>query len=53
LFDAVDKQDEYDEALLKKNLKNPALAKALPIAKTRLYDVILRALDSYHSNSSY
>ena len=52
LFDAVDKQDEYDEALMKKNLKNPALVKALPIAKTRLYDVILRALDSYHSNSS-
>ena len=52
LFDAVDKQTEYDETLLKKNLKNPTLVRSLPIAKTRLYDVILRALDAYHSNSS-
>ena len=52
LFDAIDKQDEYDETLLKKSLKNPTLVRSLPIAKTRLYDVILRALDAYHSNSS-
>ncbi|MDB4678454.1 hypothetical protein OAE93_01860, partial [bacterium] len=52
LFDAVDKQSDYDESLLKRNLKNPSLVKSLPIAKTRLYDVILRALDAYHSNSS-
>ncbi len=52
LFDAIDKQKEYDEPLLKKNLKNQTLARSLPIAKTRLYDVILRALDAYHSNSS-
>ena len=52
LFDAVDKQRAYDESLLKKNLKNPTLIRSLPIAKTRLYDVILRALDAYHSNSS-
>lgn len=52
LFDAIDKQKEYDETLLKKNLKNPTLVRSLPIAKTRLYDVILRALDAYHSNSS-
>ena len=52
LFDAMDKQSDYDEALLKKSLKNPSIVKSLPIAKTRLYDVILRALNSYHSNSS-
>lgn len=52
LFDAIDKQTEYDETLLKKNLKNATLVRSLPIAKTRLYDVILRALDAYHSNSS-
>lgn len=52
LFDAIDKQKEYDETALKKSLKNSAIARSLPIAKTRLYDVILRALDAYHSNSS-
>jgi hypothetical protein len=52
LFDAIDKQDEYDESALKKSLKNPTLVRSLPIAKTRLYDVMLRALDAYHSNSS-
>lgn len=52
LFDAIDKQEEYDETELRKGLKNPTLIRSLPIAKTRLFDVILRALDAYHSNSS-
>ena len=51
LFDAMDKQDEYDEELMKKGLKS-SLANSLPTAKTRLYDALLRALDSYHANSS-
>ncbi|MBL4585567.1 MAG: hypothetical protein JKX84_00710, partial [Flavobacteriales bacterium] len=52
LFDAIDNQKEYDEVLLKSRLKNQVLVRSLPIAKTRLYDVILRSLDAYHSNSS-
>lgn len=52
LFDAIDKQTEYDEPLLRQTLKNQTLVRTFPIAKTRLYDVILSALDSYHSNSS-
>lgn len=51
LFDAIDRQDDYDERVLKKNLKHP-MVKSLPIAKSRLYDVMLRALDAYHANSS-
>lgn len=52
LFDAIDRFEEYDEEQVKKVLKNPTLVRSLPIAKTRLYDVILRSLDAYHSNSS-
>ena len=35
LFDAIDKQKEYDETALKKSLKNPTLVRSLPIAKNR------------------
>jgi len=52
LFDAIDHLDEYEEALLKKSIRNKALLNSLPIAKTRLYDVILRSLDAFHANSS-
>lgn len=52
LFDAIDKLSEPDEVKLVKTLKKANFSNALPIAKTRLYNVILKSLDSYHSNSS-
>ena len=52
LFDAIDKLSEPDEEKLVKSLKKVGFTNALPIAKTRLYNVILKSLDSYHSNSS-
>lgn len=52
LFDAIEKQQEFDEELIKKSLKSKVLINNLSIGKIRLYDVVLRSLDSYHSNSS-
>ncbi|MEY3397430.1 MAG: hypothetical protein RL220_24 [Bacteroidota bacterium] len=52
LFDAIDKQDEYDEAALLKRFKNKPLAHRFSITKNRLYAAILKSLDSFHSGSS-
>src|SRR5690606_33276142 len=52
LFDAIDKQKEYDEAAILKRFKKEAFIKSFSITKSRLYDAILRSLDAYHGNSS-
>lgn len=52
LFDAIDKQKAYDEDTLKKQFEGEAFVKKFSIAKSRLYDAILRSLDAYHANSS-
>jgi hypothetical protein len=52
LFDAIDKQKEYDETLLVKQMEKLIDPKQFPISKTRLYDMVLRSLDAFHSNSS-
>ncbi|MDZ4751882.1 MAG: hypothetical protein SGI87_09730 [Flavobacteriales bacterium] len=52
LFDAIDKQDEYDEPALMKKFKNKSLIHRFSISKNRLYAAILKSLDSFHSNSS-
>ena len=52
LFDAIDKQDVYDEAAILKRFQKEAFVNKFSIAKNRLYDAILRSLDAYHANSS-
>jgi len=52
LFDAIDKQDEYNEEKIFKKFKNQAFIKRFSIAKNRLYHSILKSLDSYYANSS-
>lgn len=52
LFDAIDKQGEYDEAKLMKKFENEAFVNRFSIAKSRLYNSILKSLDAFHSNSS-
>lgn len=52
LFDAVDKQDEYNEEKILKKFSKEAFTKRFSIAKSRLYIAILKSLDSYHANSS-
>jgi len=52
LFDAIDKQDHYEEEKILKKFHKEAFTKRFSIAKSRLYTAILKSLDSYHSNSS-
>lgn len=52
LFDAIDKQDVYDEAALLRRFRNDAFVKRFSIAKNRLYQSILKSLDAYHSGHS-
>lgn len=52
LFDAVAKMKEYDEAALLKKFEGEAFTRRFPIAKRRLYDMILKSLDAFHAESS-
>ena len=52
LFDAIDKQDEYDEEKLMKKFKGEAFTNRFSISKRRLYEAVLKSLDAFYSNSS-
>jgi hypothetical protein len=52
LFEAIDKQDEYDEDALLKQFKKETFINQFSLAKARLYDIVLASLDAFHSNSS-
>lgn len=52
LFDAIDKQEVYDEEKLMKKFKGQEFTHRFSIAKNRLYNNILKSLDAFHSNSS-
>ena len=52
LFDAIDRQEDYDEEKLMKKFKDKSFVNRFSIAKNRLYNAILKSLDSFHANSS-
>ena len=52
LFDAIDKQKEYDEVALKKKFAGEKFLKHFPTVKTRLKDMVLEGLGDYYGNSS-
>ena len=52
LFDLIEEQKEYDEELLFKKLKSDPILNNFSIAKNRLYDSVLRSLDTFHAQSS-
>jgi hypothetical protein len=52
LFDAIDKQDEYDEEKLLRKFRDKSFVQRFSISKNRLYNALLKSLDSFHSNSS-
>lgn len=52
LFDAIDRQVEYDESALLQKFSDEAFIRRFSISKNRLYQSIMRSLDAYHSNSS-
>jgi len=52
LFDAIDKQVEYDEALIRKQFKNEKFLNQLHVAKNYLYNTVLKSLRLYNSEKS-
>lgn len=52
LFDAIEKQNEYDEEGLKHIFRRETFIKHLPSEKNHLYKLILKSLRSYHSDNS-
>ena len=52
LFDYIDKMDEYEEEKVFKHFKGQAFLNKFSITKARLYNNILKSLDTFHSTSS-
>lgn len=52
LFDFIDKMDTYQEDLIFMHFKGQALLNKFSITKARLYNNILRSLDSFNANTS-
>jgi tetratricopeptide (TPR) repeat protein len=52
LFDFIDKMDEYDEEKVFTHFMGKALLNKFSITKARLYQNILKSLDTFHSTSS-
>lgn len=52
LFDAIEKQEVYDEAALLKKFKNEKFIKRLVVAKSYLNDTILKCLTQLHAGLS-
>lgn len=52
LFDAIDKQEVYNEGKLLVQFTNSTFAHTPAIAKNRLYETILKSLHAFHADSS-
>ncbi|HEY3251111.1 MAG TPA: hypothetical protein VGK25_08325, partial [Ignavibacteria bacterium] len=52
LFEAIEKQTEYDEADIRKKFEGTKFIKQLSVAKNYLYNILLKSLHTYHSNNS-
>lgn len=52
LFECIENQDDYDEELVKEQLKGENFIKHLPSEKNHLYKLILKSLRGFHSDNS-
>lgn len=52
LFEAIDKQQEYDEAAIKNAFSNTSFIRRLPALKNYLYALILKSQRAYYAESS-
>ncbi|OWY19525.1 hypothetical protein C7N43_12220 [Sphingobacteriales bacterium UPWRP_1] len=52
LFDAIDSQKHYNENTLLKKFSGKKFANRLPVAKSYLYELILRSMNVYHAQNS-
>lgn len=52
LFDAIDRQRSYQEETILKKFEGEKFVKRLAVAKTYLYDLILKSMNVYHAQNS-
>lgn len=52
IFDAIDKQVEYDEGAIKHQFRKETFIKHFPSEKNHLYKLILKSLRAYHADNS-
>jgi tetratricopeptide (TPR) repeat protein len=52
IFEAVDRQKDYDEEALKAQFKNETFIKHFPSEKNHLYKLILKALRAFHAEAT-
>lgn len=52
IFDAIDRQSEYDEDSVKEQFKGEVFVKHFPSEKNHLYKLILKSLRAYHADST-
>lgn len=52
LFDAIDRQTNYNEEQLLKKFAHQKFARRLAVAKSYLYDLILKAMNQYHAQAT-
>lgn len=52
IFDLIEKQNEYDEAAIKKHFAKEKFIKHLPSEKNHLYKLLLKSLRGFHGDSS-
>jgi hypothetical protein len=52
IFDAIDKQQTYDEEAIKKMFRKETFIKHLPSEKNHLYKLILKSLRLFHGDNS-
>ena len=52
LFDAVDQQQEYDETALKEEFHGEKFVRQFGVAKSYLYDLVLKSLRAYQAGST-
>lgn len=52
IFDAIDKQTEYDEESIKEQYEGETFVKHFPSEKNHLYKLILKSLRAYHSDNT-
>ena len=52
LYEAISKQEQYDEAAIRKRFKGAAFLKQLHVTKNYLYQLILKSLRNFHTKIS-
>jgi len=49
LFDAIDKQEQYDEKEIKNKFATKKFVTQLHVTKIYLYELVLKSLEAYHN----